>query len=211
MLDGGQIYKCEQCSGSFERARGHDYRYCSRDCFHTSRRGRPKPPKSLVDRTCAWCDSAFQSVKSAGARQRFCSRSCQGYANARQAECLDLTPTDAAYLAAIIDGEGSIMIMDRRDNRPSSTRPSIRIIIGNTYLPLLEWVVEKTGLGKIDTRAMPVGRAIQARKQMHYWNLNSLSARSVLLQVLPYLLEKRDRAERAIQSQAGAVRPSATP
>lgn len=109
---------------------------------------------------------------------------------------------EAAYLAGIVDGEGTIVIADRRGSRAGSTRPSVNVSVANTYRGLLEWISEVTGTGKI----VPTGPApgtvskygMHTRKQSYLWKTSSLNAVGVLAQLVPYMIEKRERAQLAI-------------
>lgn len=195
-------YTCLQCGAMFERPGERGYIYCSPTCFHKSRIGIsiPKPmlrkEKKLLQHICRWCGTTFRSLPCAGAKRFFCSPSCQGYAHSRHPKPLVLSREDAAYLAGIIDGEGSISITYRK-NRPSSTRPSIRVHIGNSYAPLLEWIRSRTGTGLVsECHPGPLGH-----KPMWYWSVTSIAAVFTLRQVVPYLLEKQQRAMSAIASQ----------
>lgn len=205
-------FECQQCGEQFERDQTRLYLYCSRACYHQSRIGRrqnrtPKAPKQrkMIIRTCAWCTTQFHTLSSAGARARFCSRSCQAYFHANQTPAQSLASTEAAYLAAIVDGEGSVSIIDRSATRPGASRPTIRLVVGNTYLPLLEWIAAKTGVGRIFQHSKLRDR-VKPNKQMYYWGVTSLQAVQVLQQLTPYLLEKRERAQPAIDSQPNALR-----
>jgi hypothetical protein len=113
-----------------------------------------------------------------------------------------LSETDAAYLAGMIDGEGSIMVSDRRKTRPNASRPSIKVTIHNTHYPLMQWLSEKTGTGTIHERKAEDMRGnVQARKNIYYWCVTSVTAVYVLQQVVSFLIEKKELAQRAIMSQ----------
>lgn len=59
-----------------------------------------------------------------------------------------LSPTDAAYLAGLIDGEGSISLtrLHRNQNR------QLVLTLSSTEASLLDWVMSATGVGKITTK-----------------------------------------------------------
>lgn len=101
----------------------------------------------------------------------------------------DLTDVEAAWLAAVIDCEGSIIAVHL--DRPT---PSIRVVVYNTNRELMERVVELTGVGKLTLR--------QTREPHHkpcwYWQTYSGNARRVLRQTLPWLIEKREKATAAL-------------
>lgn len=58
---------------------------------------------------------------------------------------LVLSATDAAYLAGLVDGEGTIGLTHRHahENR------QLVLSIANTEAGILQWVRERTGIGKI--------------------------------------------------------------
>ena len=59
-----------------------------------------------------------------------------------------MPPEEKAYLAGIIDGEGSIMLTRFHSNQ----FPAPCISIASISLELLEWVKFKTGVGKIKSK-----------------------------------------------------------
>lgn len=56
--------------------------------------------------------------------------------------------TEKAYIAGIIDGEGSIMLIRFHKNQ----QPAPCISIASTSLELLDWVKSKTGIGQIKSK-----------------------------------------------------------
>lgn len=83
-----------------------------------------------------------------------------------------------AYLAAFIDGEGSIAMCQ---NGP-------RLIISNTHLQSMEWIKESLGCGYLT----PNGKGV---KQCYNLTFGSNSIRAILPKVIPYLRQKRKRAQ----------------
>lgn len=59
-----------------------------------------------------------------------------------------MSPVDAAYLAGLIDGEGTVPLtrIHRGQNR------QLVVTISSTELELLEWTKNTTGVGKIATK-----------------------------------------------------------
>jgi hypothetical protein len=194
-------YTCTHCGHSFDRYPGREYKFCSRNCYYAAERGRKNNAQLAVTGSCGWCGAAFIRKKCAGSRTSYCSRSCQAYAAAGKSEPKILSPTDAAYLAAIIDGEGSVALKDRRATRPGASRPSVSLSVSNTYLPLMEWIKKKTAVGHVSKqRSNELGK-----KQCYVWRVASRSAVLVLQQVIPYMLEKKQRAIAAVESQPAQV------
>jgi hypothetical protein len=56
-----------------------------------------------------------------------------------------LAPVDAAYIAGLIDGEGTITLSRRHRNE----NRQLVVSISNTEMPLLEYVLSTVGAGKI--------------------------------------------------------------
>lgn len=185
--------------------------YCSTRCYHQSRIGlkrptQPREPKApkMIEHACLWCSTHFLSKSSAGARVRFCSRSCQAFYTASLNGTVNtLTDTAAAYIAALVDGEGSISVYDRTDTRPKSIRPSIRVTIAGSYMPMLQWLKTTVGTGAIVQMGRPNNPAIRRTKPCYTWQVGSLHAVYLLVQIERFMIEKRDRALAAIESQRG--------
>lgn len=104
-----------------------------------------------------------------------------------------LTAEQAAYIAGILDGEGSITISKKNDHtgmrRGVCYRPCVSV--ANTNELLLLWLQATTGLGGISSKAPSNPRHRQAWK----WSVWSQQARQLLEVVSPYLLLKREQAE----------------
>jgi hypothetical protein len=101
-----------------------------------------------------------------------------------------LTVSEAAYLAGIIDGEGTITLT--RTHRGENRRPVVSI--SNTELPLLVYVRSVVGAGRITTKA---------RTRTHHspgfaYSLRSRQALELLEQVSPYLRTYRSARARLL-------------
>ncbi len=100
-----------------------------------------------------------------------------------------LTNMDAAYIAGLIDGEGSITIAESgQDFRLSLT-------ITNTYRPVLEWVQERTG-GSLASR-----RNDKNRRPIHVLSINNKRVTQILRKIAPYMIIKRQQAQIALDFQ----------
>lgn len=103
-----------------------------------------------------------------------------------------LSEPQRAYLAGIIDGEGSISLV--RSNARASARyiyPYVRVT--NTDALLLEWLARLVGYGSRHyTDEHP------RRKVVHHVGWACNEAVAVLRLALPYLVIKRGRAELAL-------------
>ena len=98
-----------------------------------------------------------------------------------------LTPEQAAYLAGLIDGEGTITLtrMHRHENR------RLVVSISNNDVSLLKFVKTKVGAGKITTKKTYSERHARS----FTYQISSRQALELLRQVASYL--KTYRAERA--------------
>ena len=114
---------------------------------------------------------------------------------------MTLTKTQAAYIAAILDGEGMITI--RRSVRAPSTlmhSPNanasygVVVVVSNTAEPLISWLRTTTKMGYVFcTNYKPT-----MHKPIHVWRLRNHETLSIIPQVLPYLIIKRRQAEIAL-------------
>ncbi len=108
---------------------------------------------------------------------------------------MNLTKTEKAYIAGIIDGEGSIGIYKHR--RPKSTKGYTyenSLIVVNTNTILMNYLKEKLG-GSIRERKKP-----KLNWKLSYsWQVYCNSCYSILKQILPYLQIKKKRTELSIE------------
>ncbi len=104
-----------------------------------------------------------------------------------------LAETEKAWLAAAIDGEGSIGFYDfGREGR------RVSITISNTNEPFIRRVKEIVGCGGSITRTA-FASDHKGRKPIYHYNLKG-SARcyKLLKQITPFLIIKREKAEKII-------------
>ena len=99
------------------------------------------------------------------------------------------TPTEAAYIAGLIDGEGWITVQRNM---------YYQVGIGMTHLGVIEWLRETVGEGSFKTR-----KPSPSSKPTHKprWELcfnGSLVVRDFLMQIVPYMIVKKEKAQEAI-------------
>ncbi len=106
-----------------------------------------------------------------------------------------LKPEIAAYIAGIIDGEGTVTLSRRHANE----QRQLVVSIANTELPLLEYVLEQTGTGKITRK-----RTVSAKHTPSFcYAVSNRQALTLLEQLHPYLRSyKRQRAELVLANYA---------
>jgi O-phosphoseryl-tRNA(Cys) synthetase len=90
-----------------------------------------------------------------------------------------LDQTDAAYIAGLIDGEGTVTLSRRHrtENR------QLVVSISNTDRPLLEYVLNSVGAGKITNK-----KTYQSHHTASYtYTISNRQALDLLNQTFPYL------------------------
>ena len=185
-------------------------RYCGQACSIAARVGvkrviqKQRPPEQ---KACAACKKVF-TVGGRGnpSRERkLCSMECQQAARHRACGevCKPLSPTVAAYIAGIIDGEGSVMLVTR--NGPNSGA-YLRVSISNTHRGVLDWVTEKTGIGKIVV--VDNEKYGRSRKTGYQWKTHGDAAESLLTQLKEYLIIKLPQCETVLQFQSQMLDPA---
>lgn len=113
----------------------------------------------------------------------------------------DLSETDAAYLAGLIDGEGCISVTRTATNaaakgcrRGFAYRSSMAMNL--TDLNLLTWAKEVTGVGKISPRKVSGNR-----RSAWCWAVWSKEASALVQAIRPYLKLKGPQADNLIRFQ----------
>lgn len=97
---------------------------------------------------------------------------------------LTLSDTEAAYLAGIVDGEGNISFRGTA---------SVRLHVGNTSEPLIAWLESRVGGRSYCAAPIP------NRLTVWRWAIgNRVDVLAVLQRIEPFMIVKRDQAQRAI-------------
>lgn len=104
------------------------------------------------------------------------------------------TVTDCAYLAGIIDGEGSIGAHFHKSSGAWMTQ----LVVTNTNHALMDWLAERW-LGNV-IRCRP---GTGGTKPTYFWQVTNRRVVPVLEDALPYLVLKREHAELALEWAAG--------
>jgi hypothetical protein len=110
---------------------------------------------------------------------------------AKRAAELCLSDTDAAYLAGIMDGEGSITLVRSHAPRTRGRYVYPLVRIANTDRAIIDWVVRVVPLGAYSYRSAMNERC----KDVHHIGWASNDAIAVLREILPFLVAKRNQAE----------------
>lgn len=189
---------CENCGTPMEILASQEgaRKFCSHSCYAADKAGRPGIPYAKVDvRSCLVCGKNFE-VGGRGRpprRQRMCSDACQRASRYRHgAIAKGLGAMDAAYLAGIIDGEGSI-ILHLRDGKSVAMYLSVT----NSSRAMLEWIKDKTGVGSICDQKQEGER----NKATWFWRCSGDAAVSVIQQIRQCLVVKAVQADLALEVQ----------
>lgn len=90
-----------------------------------------------------------------------------------------MSQTDTAYIAGLVDGEGTVTL----SRRHRSENRHVVISISNTDRPLLEYVLNSVGAGKITNK-----RTSQSHHTPSYtYTISNRQALAFLNQIFPYL------------------------
>jgi hypothetical protein len=114
---------------------------------------------------------------------------------------LPMREADAAWLAALIDGEGTICFQER-ENRETANHIGIRLSIVNTNTELLARVQEIIGYGGTDTPSPRLRSDGSEGRPVYSWQVTNAKAASVIAAVRPYLIAKRTQADLALACHA---------
>lgn len=99
-----------------------------------------------------------------------------------------LSQVDAAYIAGVIDGEGTITLSrkHKNDNRQLS------ITISNTEMPLLKYIIDTIAAGKITNKKVYKNNHTPSMT----YAISNRQALDLLIQATPFLKTyKKERAE----------------
>lgn len=104
----------------------------------------------------------------------------------------DLTPEEAAYIAGVWDGEGSIQLTRRRRrSKTGKEKLSLRVSVANTSEELVRWL--RTRLGSV---SIVVRQGGTNKKPCYVVNLYRIpDIEKLLAQIRPYLIVKAKQAD----------------
>lgn len=104
-----------------------------------------------------------------------------------------LTPIAAAYIAGLIDGEGTVTLSRKHKNE----NRQLAVSISSTEIQLLDYVLEHVGVGKITNK-----KTTQSHHSPSYtYAIYNRQALSLLAQISEYLLTyKKQRTELILQN-----------
>jgi len=107
---------------------------------------------------------------------------------------------ELAWLAGIVDGEGSITIRKGQVNKGQ-----VQLSVGNTYKEAIDKIKEMTGFGYVRLLHRDLERPFYKKSKTHkpcyQWKVVSNQACSALRPLLPYLVIKKEQAILALKYQ----------
>lgn len=103
-----------------------------------------------------------------------------------------------AYLAGIIDGEGSIMLWKSKASPSLRGQFNLRVNITSTDKILIEWLYENFGGHCYECNA-PSRKANPHWKKQFIWTVARPKLLDFLKEIHPFLVIKKDRCEVAIK------------
>jgi hypothetical protein len=114
-----------------------------------------------------------------------------------------LTPTQAAYIAGLVDGDGSIAVA-RKKTGPKGCKSAgfdyrSSLMIAMTDLKTLKWLQEVTGVGTIHRRK---NYNKEKWAQAWKWDVWAYQAADIIRQILPYLVLKAPNGRNLILFQS---------
>lgn len=103
------------------------------------------------------------------------------------------SPVKLAYLAGIVDGEGTIDFIKNKTRRRKEVAP--RMKVGNTDLDLIRWL-----LAEIGGRVYVYKPKNKTHKMFFEWFISGVqNIQPLLLAIFPYLVIKRKNAEKVLE------------
>lgn len=188
---------CPQCDMTFTvppfRIAQGVGKFCSTACRDAARRGVPNlDARKPANTQCETCGAEYRIAPGAldVGLGRFCSLPCKWEGETTRVTIPD-DERDLIYMAALVDGEGTITA--RQTTSPVTGREAIhcRVIVANSYAPLMTWLSDAFG-GKLSEPRTT--RSIK-HKPVMTWYVGSSEAIRLCVRLLPYLKVKRRQAE----------------
>jgi hypothetical protein len=110
-----------------------------------------------------------------------------------------LTSEDAAYLAGLIDGEGTISL----SRRHATERRQLVVSISSTERALVDWAERATGVGKVTRKRTSSEKHAPGLT----YSVSNRQALALLEQVIPYLRSYKKFRARLVLDQYVALTP----
>ena len=180
------MFTCANCGKEFvgHRNWNAEKHYCSPKCQHSD----------LVEVPCLWCGKGMPVKKFLIGTKRYCSVSCRNkaYWEHKKDRPLSLSVAEAAYIAAFIDGEGTISI--RKEERKSMTggyRYNSVVEMNNTDVGVMQYLRSIIG----PARYYIFKQQKDNCKTCYRFTVPPNVQRWLLETIFPYLIIKKRQAE----------------
>lgn len=110
-----------------------------------------------------------------------------------------LTETEKAYLAGVIDSDGSITIERCKDRRRDDgvVNYTLRVSLKMTYSSVIDWVIERLG-GYREVQNYTEKMKNRNARPQYVLRLSGQKASRLCEMILPYMVAKKDRAQLGI-------------
>lgn len=115
-----------------------------------------------------------------------------------------LLEAEKAYIAGIIDGEGSISIVHRKSGAKRYYRLSCSV--SNTSKELMDYLKAKAG-GCVYSPNCDSPERRQNRRRLYHWGLADRASENLLREVYPYLVIKKKQAGIGLRLQESKKAP----
>ncbi len=103
-----------------------------------------------------------------------------------------------AYLAGIIDGEGSLMLWKSNIDPKRRGQFNLRVNVSSTDKCLVEWLYANFG-GRFSEMNSPSRKAHSNWKQQYIWEVNRPEMLQFLTDIYEFLVIKKERCQVAIE------------
>jgi len=106
----------------------------------------------------------------------------------------ELTVAQKAYLAGLIDGEGSVQIVRATTSYNRKSRRiyhQLRVLVFNNNYDMISWIKNAVGYGNIRTRK----RQSPRHQKGYIYVATALKALEIVRAVYPYLIAKKKQAD----------------
>jgi intein-encoded DNA endonuclease-like protein len=115
----------------------------------------------------------------------------------------NFSEVDLAYLAGLIDGEGSIYAGLGKHKHASGYKYyfDTHVAISNNSLNLMRWLTEKVGGNFSLVHKIGEGEVVVRKHEGYRWYVSKImDVKEILEQLLPYLVIKQEEAKKALDA-----------
>jgi hypothetical protein len=152
---------------------------------------------------CGVCETPIEvrAYRLKKTKRFWCSPECKSI-GMQEPAVWEPIPTVAAYIAGILDGEGSVLIAERKQRGSRFRYAYLAVVITNTDMPMLEFIKRSIGAGVNFTEIVSKSKHNKlGKKPLHRLWFTHHRAVAMLKPMLPYLIIKRRKATLGIKFQ----------